>query len=103
MAKKNKDHRIVAQTDIPALILGQLDLPHDDFQYSRDVMSTAYSYPFSFSTFNNGFSFRDSTGVTVYDNVLRKAVHYPDSVRVRKGKEILQSVYRNLQNMNSRP
>lgn len=103
LAKENKDHRIVAQTDIPALILGQLDLPHDDFQYSRDVMSTAYSYPFSFSTFNNGFTFRDSTGVTVYDNVLRKAVHYPDSVRVRKGKEILQSVYRNLQNMNSRP
>ena len=77
LAKKSKDSRIISQTDIPAMILGQLRLPHDDFQFSRDIMSKNYSYPFSFSTFVNGFTFRDSTGVTVYDNVLRKAVHYP--------------------------
>lgn len=101
LAKKSKDSRIVSQTDIPAMILGQLGLPHDDFQFSRDIMSKTYSYPFSFSTFVNGFTFRDSTGVTVYDNVLRKAVHYPDSIRTRKGKEILQNVYRKLKIMNS--
>lgn len=101
LSKKSKDSRIVSQTDIPAMILGQLELPHDDFQFSRDIMSKNYSYPFSFSTFVNGFTFRDSTGVTVYDNVLHKAVHYPDSIRTRKGKEILQNVYRKLKIMNS--
>ena len=101
LSKKSKDSRIVSQTDIPAMILGQLELPHDDFQFSRDIMSKNYSYPFSFSTFVNGLTFRDSTGVTVYDNVLHKAVHYPDSIRTRKGKEILQNVYRKLKIMNS--
>lgn len=103
VTRKFMDTRIVSQTDIAALILGQLGIPHSDFKYSRDIMSTDYVYPFSFSTFNNGFTFRDSSGVTVYDNVSKKPIHFPDSVRERKGKEILQSVYATLNVLNSKP
>lgn len=89
---------ITCQTDIAATILGQLQLPHDDFIFSRDVMADTYKYPFSFSTFNNGFNFRDSTGVTVFDNTLQKALHNDNASRIRKGKAILQKLYKDLNN-----
>ena len=87
---------IANQTDIAATILGQLELPHEDFIFSRDVMADTYQYPFSFSTFNNGFNFRDSTGVTVFDNTLKKALYNDDANRIRKGKAILQKLYEDL-------
>lgn len=87
---------IANQTDIAATILGQLELPHEDFIFSRDVMADTYQYPFSFSTFNNGFNFRDSTGVTVFDNTLKKALYNDDASRIRKGKAILQKLYEDL-------
>ena len=95
--KNPEDIDVIAnQTDIAATILGQLNLPHEDFIFSRDVMADTYKYPFSFSTFNNGFNFRDSTGVTVFDNTLKKALYNDDANKVRKGKAILQKLYKDL-------
>lgn len=88
--------RLVSQTDIPATLLAQLGLPHADFEYSRDVMSATYRYPFTLNTFNNGFNFRDSTGCTVFDNVTKKAISGADKARERKGKAILQTLYDDL-------
>ncbi|MDY5812960.1 MAG: LTA synthase family protein [Bacteroides sp.] len=87
---------ILGQTDIPATVLGQLGIAHDDFPFSRDVMSSRYTYPFAFTTFNNGFTFRDSTGCTVFDNVPAKAIEGDDEQRIRKGKAILQTIYDDL-------
>lgn len=87
---------ILSQTDIPATILGQMGIPHEDFIFSRDVTSDTYKYPFAFNTFNNGFNFRDSTGCTVYDNVAKKAISGGDERRERLGKAILQILYDDL-------
>lgn len=87
---------IMSQTDIASTLLAQLDLPHDNFIFSRDVMSDTYSYPFSFHAFNNGFMFRDATGFTVYDNVSGQATSNPDTTREHKGKIILQNLYEDL-------
>ncbi|MDE7407774.1 MAG: LTA synthase family protein, partial [Muribaculaceae bacterium] len=87
---------IMSQTDIAATLLAQLDLPHDNFIFSRDVMSDTYAYPFSFHAFNNGFMFRDATGFTVYDNVSGRATSNPDDAREHKGKIILQNLYEDL-------
>ncbi|MDY5812959.1 MAG: LTA synthase family protein [Bacteroides sp.] len=87
---------IVGQTDIPATILGQLGIAHEEFTFSRDVMSSGYTYPFAFTTFNNGFTFRDSTGCTVFDNVSGRATLGEDSLRIRKGKAFLQTLYDDL-------
>ena len=78
------------------LYAGQLHLPHDEFSFSRDVLADTYTYPCAFSTFNNGFNFRDSTGCTVYDNTASRTLHGPDPERVRKGKAILQALYKDL-------
>ncbi len=87
---------IMSQTDLPATVLGQLDIPHEDFIFSRDVLADTYTYPFAFNTFNNGFNFRDSTGCTVYDNVSNKALNGEDSLREETGKAILQTLYKDL-------
>ncbi|MBQ0049928.1 MAG: sulfatase-like hydrolase/transferase [Bacteroidales bacterium] len=87
---------LVSQTDIPATVLGQLGMPHDDFPFSRDVLADTYTYPFAFNTFNDGFNLRDSTGVTVFNNVTQKAITHPDPERERKGKSILQYLYNDL-------
>lgn len=60
--------KIMNQTDLAATLLGQLGLEHTAFTFSRNVLGSDYKYPFVFYSFNNGFSFRDSTGVTVFDN-----------------------------------
>lgn len=86
----------MSQTDLPAILLGQLDIPHEEFIFSRDVLADTYTYPFSFNTFNNGFNFRDSTGCTVYDNVANKALTGPDERREEIGKVILQTLYKDL-------
>lgn len=94
-----KIDKIMNQTDLAATLLGQLGIDHSSFIFSRNVLGSDYTYPFAFYSFNNGFSFRDSTGVTVFDNnsesiLLEEPVG--SEQRINKGKAILQSVYDDL-------
>lgn len=59
--------KICNQTDLAATLLGQMGIGHDDFAFSRDVMSGTYRYPVAMNTFNNGFMLTDSTGHIIYD------------------------------------
>lgn len=82
------------QTDLPATLLGQLGIGHDEFKYSRDVMSQGYTYPFAVHTYNNAITMRDSTGFAVFDlNADRTIVdESTDSeALLKKGKAILQT------------
>ena len=93
--------KIMNQTDLAATLLGQLGLEHTAFTFSRNVLGSDYKYPFAFYSFNNGFSFRDSTGVTVfYNNSGSILFDEPeaDESRLDKGKAILQTVYDDLGN-----
>lgn len=94
--------KIMNQTDLAATLLGQLGLEHTAFTFSRNVLGSDYKYPFAFYSFNNGFSFRDSTGVTVFDNnsgsILFDGEPEADESRLDKGKAILQTVYDDLGN-----
>lgn len=87
---------IVNQTDLAATLLGQMELPHEDFVFSRDVMADTYTYPFAFHTYNNGFIFRDLEGVTRFDNVSGQALEGADYRREELGKAILQTLYTDL-------
>ena len=93
--------KIMNQTDLAATLLGQLGLEHTAFTFSRNVLGSDYKYPFAFYSFNNGFSFRDSTGVTVFDNNSGSILFdepEADESRLYKGKAILQTVYDDLGN-----
>lgn len=89
-------HTIMNQSDMAATLLSQMDLPHHDFKYSRNVLSRNYTYPFAYSTFSDGFMFKDSTGITVFDNAVRQTVYNEpeaDTLREENGKAILQNSY----------
>ena len=93
--------KIMNQTDLAATLLGQLGLEHTAFTFSRNVLGSDYKYPFAFYSYNNGFSFRDSTGVTVFDNNSGSILFdepEADESRLDKGKAILQTVYDDLGN-----
>ena len=81
---------ICNQTDQAATLLGQLGLSHDDFRFSRDVMSETYTQPFAYHTFNNGFSLVDSTRFVAYDLNANSVIAGDAPDLVERGKAILQ-------------
>ncbi len=87
------------QTDIAATLLGQLGYGHDNFKYSRNVLSEGYDNNFAFYTFNNGFCYIDSTGVSMYDAASDTPIAAEDdndTLRIRKGKALLQTLHDDL-------
>jgi phosphoglycerol transferase MdoB-like AlkP superfamily enzyme len=90
---------LASQVDLVATLLEQMNIPHHEFTFSKNVLDPRYP-PFTFYTFSNGFGFVDSTGVSVYDNDGRRAFyHSPDSggaLRIEYGKALLQTLYRDM-------
>lgn len=87
------------QTDLAATLLSQLNLPHGQFTFSRDILDPGYP-EYSFYTFSNGFGMIDSTGISVYDNESNKPLlEQPaqgSNQRLDKGKVLLQTLYDDL-------
>lgn len=84
---------LMSQTDIAATLLGQMDLDHSDFTFSRDILADTYTRPMGFHTYNNGFLIVTPDGYTEFDNVARAAVKGADHGRELTGKAILQYLY----------
>lgn len=91
--------RICNQSDFAATLLGQMGIKHDNFEFSRDVLSKTYVYPTASHAFDNGIAFIDSTGATVYDLTSRQVLTdepAPSKRRLDFAKAILQKSYDNL-------
>lgn len=103
-----KEHKVINtlmnQSDMAATLLGALGIDHSAYQYSRDVLSADYTYPYAFFTFKEGIGFADSTGYSVYDIISdrqwedRSADNVKDkkaaaATRIRKAKALLQTYY----------
>ena len=92
---------ICNQTDLAATLLGQLGISHQEYSFSKDILSP-HRCDYSFYTFNNGFAFADSLGrYTIYDNesnrvLMEDAGNTMD--RLQKGKALLQTLYDDLGN-----
>jgi len=94
--------QICNQTDLPATLLGQLGIDHQDYHFSRDVLSKNYTYPFATHTYNNGISMVDSTGFAVLDlnaNMIVTDQSTDAQALIKKGQAILQMATRELKNM----
>lgn len=87
------------QTDLAATLLNQLNLPYDEFIFSKDILDPTHPH-YAFYTFPNGFGFIDSTGVSVYNNEnnqpLLESPLEGNSLRLDKGKALLQTLYDDL-------
>ncbi len=100
-----RGHRVVDllcnQTDLPATLLGQLGLPHDDFRFSRDVLSRTYTRPSAVHVWSEGIWYMDSTGYTSL-NLLSKPQRVleerpaPSAGRAAAANALLQTAYDDL-------
>lgn len=90
-----------AQTDLAATLLAMLGLPHRQFRFSRNILSTSYRAPYTVHTFVGGVEYIDSTGVTIMDltgnNTITNISNNPataqqDSIqRIQRAKAYLQT------------
>ena len=90
---------LMNQTDLAATLLGQLGISHSEFNFSRNITGEEYKYPFAYYTYNNGFAFIDSTGVTMVDNNSGKTVIDEPAANERRkklGEAILQTSHDDL-------
>jgi phosphoglycerol transferase MdoB-like AlkP superfamily enzyme len=97
--------RLCNQTDLAATLLAQLHLPHDQYRWSRDVLSASYRYPFAIHNYNNGFSVADSTGFITFDldphRLVTNESSQPERLE-RMGKAILQATTADLKAMGTK-
>lgn len=59
--------KICGNTDLPATIMAQLGLNHDEFFWSKDVFNYCYK-PFAFFELNNGLGWKTPDGEFVLSN-----------------------------------
>lgn len=94
--QKNYD-TIIAQNDIVATILSQMDIPHnEEFPWSRNVLSRNYTYPFAYCNYPAGVLFVDSTGKTMIDvqsEYIMADTPTPSEERLRNLRVMLQKTY----------
>lgn len=93
---------LMNQSDLAATLLSQMGISHQDFPWTRNVLSRNYSYPFAYSSFPSGILFADSTGVSVFDITSRKPITEqpaPSPDRIHKAKTILQMSYDRLEQL----
>ncbi len=85
---------LMNQSDLAATLLSQMGISHTDFPWSRNVLSSSYTYPFVYCNFPAGILFGDSTGVSIYDITAREPINelpMPSPERIRKAQSILQT------------
>ena len=62
------------QTDVAATVLAQLNLPHKQFAWSKDLLNP-YSKDFAFYDWDNGFGFITPQQSVAYDNSGQKIIY----------------------------
>ncbi len=98
-----KEPRIIEQvcnqTDLPATLLAQLGLSHDEYTFSRDVLSKTYTKPFAINTYDDGYSLYDSVSFVNYDLISNRMVAEQGKKNpelLHRGKAILQAASKDL-------
>ncbi|OCX53963.1 hypothetical protein BEL04_06700 [Mucilaginibacter sp. PPCGB 2223] len=95
-----KVNKLGNQTDIAATLLAQLDLPYDQFRWSKDLLNPG-TKPFAFFDWDNGMGFMINGQTISYDN-LGKQVVYVQNPKIGKatnekallyGKAFLQQIF----------
>lgn len=96
-------HTLMNQSDIAATLLSQMGISHRQYQWSRNVLSKNYTYPFAYCSYPAGIMFKDSTGASIFDvNASRPVVGQSapgHDQRLRRAKAILQKSYDLLEKM----
>ena len=91
--------QVCNQTDLPATLLGQLGITHDEYTFSRDVLSVTYKNPFAIHTYDDGYTIIDSASFVNYDFISNRVVSNYGKDRdklILRAKAILQAASKDL-------
>ncbi len=83
-----------SQIDLCATLLGQMGLPHAEYDFSKDMFGPGPH--FGYYTFSDGFGVVDSSGVTIHDNTsgrILSPLHQLTPQHISWGKALLQTTY----------
>ena len=85
-----------SQNDLAATLLSQLDINHDEFKFSKDMLNPDGA-KFAFYSYVNGFCMMDSTGVVTYDNDKGSVINQSGTPEMEKqAKVFFQTMYTDL-------
>ena len=91
--------QVCNQTDLPATLLGQLCISHEEYTFSRDVLSVTYKNPFAIHTYDDGYTIIDSASFVNYDFISNRVVSNYGKDRdklILRAKAILQAASKDL-------
>lgn len=95
IAKPMKIKLIGSQQDIAATLLGQLHLKHDDFLFSKNMLSDT-TPKFAFFTVPDAFGVVSEENSLIFDNKAKKAVYNKGAkvgYNIKRGQAYLQKLY----------
>lgn len=87
------------QIDLAATLLGQMNIPHHDFTFSKDMMSKK-TPKFGYFTFPDLWGMATKDATIIYDNKSKKVIYKKGSHPERyidQGKAFLQKLYDDIQ------
>jgi hypothetical protein len=93
--------KLCNQSDLAATLFGQLHLNHDDFTFSRDVLSESYTVPTVVNNYSNAQWIYNATGHQLYDfDLKRPLINECKNAKqiTRLNKAIIQQTTTDLQN-----
>lgn len=96
---------LMNQSDIAATLLSQLGISHDEYIWSRNVLSQTYTYPFVYCNYPAGLLFADSTGTSIYDldgDAVMMEEPADEGLRIMRAKAILQTSYDQLEQLHGK-
>lgn len=87
-----------SQNDLAATLLSQLNVNHDEFTFSKNVLNPDGD-KFAFYSYVNGFCMTDSTGTVTYDNDKKSVIKQEGNPDLeKKAKAFFQMMYWDLGN-----
>ena len=88
---------IIAQNDMVATILSQMDIPHnEEFPWSRNIFSRNYTYPFAYCCYPAGALWVDGSGKTMIDvqsGYIMSDEPEPSEERLKNLRAVIQKSY----------
>ncbi len=87
---------IGSQTDIAATLLSQLNLPFEQYNWSRNLLAPTAN-PFAFYVFQDGFGYLTPAGEVTFDNTSQKVITQDKAVtndQLEMGKAYLQHSFK---------
>lgn len=95
-----KKHQVISdygsQNDLAATLLSQLNIKHDEYTFSKDMLNPN-TKKFSFYSYVNGFCMTDSLNSVTYDNDQKKVTNQSSNIDLEKeAKAFFQTMYLDL-------